>query len=151
VREERNDMSIGSILKSKGSEIISARADDTAEQVAKLLSAHNIGAVLIRAADGQVLGILSERDIVRAIGRHGDAALKLTASALMSRNVISCTPEDTVAKAMEIMTARRFRHLPVVDHGNLVGMISIGDVVKERIGEAEQEAEQLRAFVAGQA
>jgi len=87
----------------------------------------------------------------REIAALGDAALKLTASALMSRNVISCTPEDTVAKAMEIMTARRFRHLPVVDHGNLVGMISIGDVVKERIGEAEQEAEQLRAFVAGQA
>jgi CBS domain-containing protein len=144
-------MTIGSILKTKGGEIIGARPDDTAEQVAKLLSAHNIGAVLIRSAEGVVLGILSERDIVRAIGRHGEAALKLTASALMSRNVISCGPEDTVAKAMEIMTQRRFRHLPVMHDNKLVGMISIGDVVKERIGEAEQEAEQLRAFVAGQA
>ncbi len=144
-------MSIGSILKTKGAEIIAARPDDTAEQVAKLLSAHNIGAVLIKGADGTMLGILSERDIVRAIGRHGEAALKLTASALMSRTVISVASSDTVAKAMEIMTARRFRHLPVVDDGNLVGMISIGDVVKERIGAAEEEAKELRAFVAGQA
>ena len=144
-------MSIGSILKTKGAEIIAARPDDTAEQVAKLLSAHNIGAVLIKGADGTMLGILSERDIVRAIGRHGEAALKLTASALMSRTVISVASSDTVAKAMEIMTARRFRHLTVVDDGNLVGMISIGDVVKERIGAAEGEAKELRAFVAGQA
>jgi CBS domain-containing protein len=144
-------MSIATILKTKGPDIIAARPDDTAEQVAKLLAAHNIGAVLIKSADGEVLGILSERDIVRALGRHGDAALKLTASALMSRNVVSCSPEDTVAQAMAVMTARRFRHLPVMEGGRLVGMISIGDVVKERIGEAEQEAEHLRAFVAGAA
>jgi CBS domain-containing protein len=142
-------MTVAEILKGKGGDVIAARPDDTAEQVAKLLAAHNIGAVLIRAADSTILGILSERDIVRALGRHGEAALKLTASALMSRNVISCAPEDSVAQVMEIMTRRRFRHLPVVQQGALVGMISIGDVVKERIGEAEQEAEQLRAFVAG--
>jgi CBS domain-containing protein len=142
-------MTIASILKNKGGDIIAARPDDTAEQVAKLLAAHNIGAVLIKGADDAVLGILSERDIVRAVGRHGEAALKLTASALMSRNVVNCSPDDTVAQAMAIMTARRFRHLPVMENGRLVGMISIGDVVKERIGEAEHEAEQLRAFVAG--
>ncbi len=143
-------MSIGSILKAKGSDVISARPDDTAEQVIRLLCAHNIGAVLVRGADGAMLGVLSERDLMHAIGRHGDAALKLTASALMSRSVVSVTSADAVSKAMEIMTARRFRHLPVVDDGKLVGLISIGDVVKERIGAAEEEAKELRAFVAGQ-
>lgn len=142
-------MTVASILKTKGDAIVAARPDDTAEAVAALLSAHNIGAVLVRAADGTVLGILSERDIVRAIGRHGAEAMKLTATALMSRNVISCRPDDTVAQVMEVMTQRRFRHLPVIEHGRLVGIISIGDLVKERITEAVEEAEQLRAFVAG--
>ncbi|MCC7280943.1 MAG: CBS domain-containing protein [Acetobacteraceae bacterium] len=144
-------MTIGRILKSKGSDTISARPDDTAEQVAKLLAAHNIGAVLVRSADDAILGILSERDIVWAIGRHGEAALKLTASALMSRNMVNCTPDDSVAQVMAVMTNRRVRHLPVIKDGALVGIISIGDVVKERIGQAELEAEHLRAFVAGQA
>lgn len=142
-------MTVASILKTKGEAIVAAKPDDTAEAVAALLSAHNIGAVLVRAADGTVLGILSERDIVRAIGRHGAEAVKLTATALMSRNVISCRPDDTVAEVMEVMTQRRFRHLPVIEHGRLVGIISIGDLVKKRITEAVQEAEQLRAFVAG--
>lgn len=142
-------MSIGAILKAKGHEVIAARPDDTAEQVARLLAARNVGALLIRSADGVILGILSERDIVRAIGRHGDAALKLTASALMNRNVVDVAVSDTIARAMELMTERRVRHLPVMDGGNLAGIISIGDVVKERIGQAEEEAKELRAFVAG--
>jgi CBS domain-containing protein len=144
-------MTISAILKTKGADIVAARPDDTTDAVAKLLSAHNIGAVLVRAADGHVLGILSERDIVRAVARHGDAALHMTASALMTRGVVTCTAEDSVAKAMEVMTQRRIRHLPVMDHGELVGMISIGDVVKRRIHDAVEEAESLRAFVAGNA
>jgi CBS domain-containing protein len=144
-------MTISAILKTKGGDIVAARPDDTTDAVAKLLSAHNIGAVLVRAADGHVLGILSERDIVRAIARHGEAALHMTASALMTRGVVTCTAEDSVAKAMEVMTQKRIRHLPVMDHDKLVGMISIGDVVKRRINDAVEEAESLRAFVAGNA
>lgn len=144
-------MTISAILKTKGGDIVAARPDDTTDAVAKLLSAHNIGAVLVRAGDGHVLGILSERDIVRAIARHGDAALHMTASALMTRGVVTCTADDSVAKAMEVMTQKRIRHLPVMDHGELVGMISIGDVVKRRINDAVEEAESLRAFVAGNA
>jgi CBS domain-containing protein len=144
-------MSVSAILNTKGVEVVAARPDDQADAVAKLLAAHNIGAVLVRAADGHVLGILSERDIVRAVARHGAAALQMTASALMTRAVVSCTPEDSIAEVMEVMTQKRIRHLPVMDHGALAGMISIGDVVKRRISDAVAEAENLRAFVAGNA
>jgi CBS domain-containing protein len=144
-------MSVAAILKVKGADVVAARPDDTADAVARLLAAHNIGAVLVRAADGHVLGILSERDIVRAVARHGDAALHMTASALMTRAVVSCSTEDSVAHVMEIMTQKRIRHLPVMQHGELAGMISIGDVVKRRISDAVAEAENLRAFVAGNA
>ncbi|QXM24121.1 CBS domain-containing protein [Elioraea tepida] len=144
-------MSVAAILEQKGQEIFSARPDDTLEAITRLLSRHNIGAVLIRDATDAVLGILSERDIIRAIATHGAAALLLTASAVMTRDIIYGSPCDTVDKVLATMTERRIRHLPVVEEGKLIGIVSIGDVVKRRIADVEEEADQLRQFVAGNA
>lgn len=144
-------MTVASILRQKGSRVISVSPDATIEQITKVLATERIGAVLVRDLDGVLIGILSERDIVRGLADRGAETLRLPAHALMSRGVATCTPEDSVAHVMEIMTERRFRHVPVIEHGRLVGMISIGDVVKERLGEQAEEVEGLRAFVAGAA
>jgi CBS domain-containing protein len=144
-------MTVAAILDHKGHEIVSAKPDDTLATVAALLAQHRIGAVLVRDAASVVLGILSERDIVRALAAHGAAALGLTASAVMTREVVYGCPTDTVDKVLGTMTERRIRHLPVMHEGKLVGFISIGDVVKRRIADVEEEADQLRAFVAGNA
>jgi len=142
-------MTVAAILDHKGYEIVSARPDDHLSTTAELLARHRIGAVLVRDAAGSVLGILSERDIVRAIAAHGAAALSMTASAVMTRDVIYGSPGDTVDKVLATMTDRRIRHLPVMHEGKLVGFVSIGDVVKRRIADVEAEADQLRQFVAG--
>lgn len=144
-------MTVAAILHQKGHEIICARPDDSVSAIAQLLSQHRIGAILVRDAGGSVLGILSERDIVRAIATHGASALSLTASAVMTREIVYGCPSDTVDKVLSTMTERRIRHLPVVHEGKLVGLVSIGDVVKRRIADVEEEADQLRQFVAGNA
>jgi CBS domain-containing protein len=144
-------MTVAAILDHKGHEIVSSRPDDTLEAISRLLSQHRIGAVLVRDAAGSVLGILSERDIVRALAAHGASALSLTASAVMTREIVYGCPSDTVDKVLSTMTERRIRHLPVVHEGKLVGFVSIGDVVKRRIADVEEEADQLRQFVAGNA
>lgn len=144
-------MTVAAILDHKGHEIVSARPDDSLSSIVAMLSKHRIGAVLVRDAAHAVLGILSERDIVRALAAHGAAALSLTASAVMTRDVIYGCPTDTVDKVLATMTERRIRHLPVMHEDKLVGFVSIGDVVKRRIADVEEEADQLRAFVAGNA
>jgi CBS domain-containing protein len=95
-----------------------------------------------------MIGIISERDIVRAIASGGAAAIEQPVSTIMTREVLCCEPEDSIADVMSMMTARRFRHLPVKDNGKLIGMVSIGDVVKQRVEEAEGEAAQLREYIA---
>lgn len=142
-------MTVAAILDHKGHEIISARPDDRLAAIAELLTRHRIGAVLVRDAAGEVLGIFSERDIVRAIAAHGAAALTMTASAVMTREVIFGPPSDSVDKVLSTMTEKRIRHLPVMHEGKLIGVVSIGDVVKRRIADVEEEADQLRQFVAG--
>jgi CBS domain-containing protein len=144
-------MTVAAILDHKGHEIISSRPDDTLSAIAQVLTQHRIGAVLVRDAAGHVLGILSERDIVRAIASHGPQALTMTASAVMTRDIVYGCPSDTVDKVLATMTDRRIRHLPVMHEGKLIGFVSIGDVVKRRIQDVEEEADQLRAFVAGNA
>lgn len=144
-------MTVAAILDHKGHEIVSTRPDDTLSAIAQLLTQHRIGAVLVRDAAGHVLGILSERDIVRAIASHGPQALTMTASAVMTRDIVYGCPSDTVDKVLATMTDRRIRHLPVMHEGKLIGFVSIGDVVKRRIQDVEEEADQLRAFVAGNA
>jgi CBS domain-containing protein len=141
-------MTVAAILQNKGPEVITARPDQTLETAARLMTERRIGSVLVRDGD-EVVGILSERDVVRAIAQHGAAALTQSVASAMTRDVVFGEPGDTVDKVLGLMTERRIRHLPVKDHGRLIGLVSIGDVVKKRIEDVEQEAEGLRAFVHG--
>ena len=100
------------------------------------------------APDGRLVGIISERDVIRGMGQYGAAALALTVDALMTREVETCAPEDQIVALMETMTLRRFRHLPVLRNGVLIGIVSIGDVVKQRLEEAQSELEALRSYIA---
>ena len=140
-------MIIASILKSKGGQVIAVRPDDPASLVCATLAEHRIGAVLVREADGSLHGIVSERDIVRALAGKGEACLTQSAASLMTRDLITVTPQTQVTEALALMTDRRIRHLPVLEYGKLAGMVSIGDLVKARIDEAVHEAETLKAYV----
>lgn len=141
-------MTIASILRQKGSEVVSVGAHDDVATIARVLSQHRIGAVLVRDTAGDILGIVSERDIVRCIAMHGADVVNLPAAQLMTRALHTVTPRTRIVEALNLMTDRRVRHLPVIaDDGSLVGMISIGDLVKARIAEAEHEAEELRHYV----
>ena len=113
----------------------------------KLLSTHHIGAVLIQGPGGRLAGILSERDIVRALSEHGAGALALPVGQTMTREVATCSEDDTVASIMERMTIGKFRHMPVIANGALTGLISIGDVVKQRVEEIESESEAMRDYI----
>ena len=142
-------MTVAAILKHKGHEVVSVRATDKVGDVACLLSQRHIGAVVILDVARQLLGILSERDIVNAIAAKGAQALDMTAGQLMTRSLMTATLHTTVSEAMAMMTSGRFRHLPVLEGEDLVGLISIGDVVKVRMMEQESEVDGLRAYVAG--
>lgn len=142
-------MHIAAVLKRKGSTIISARPADPAAAVARTLAQHRIGAVLVMGDNGTPIGILSERDIVRAVAADGPAALERPAAELMTRELVTGRPTDTVSRIMAVMTERRIRHLPIMEDGQLVGLVSIGDVVKARLDDAELEVESLRGYVAG--
>lgn len=142
-------MIIASILKQKGTEVASVRPIDRIAEVVEMLSTRRIGAVLVLDATGRPLGIVSERDIVRALHSHGARALEMTAGQLMTADLNTATPQTTVSEAMNLMTEGRFRHLPVLHEGKLAGLISIGDVVKSRLMEQEQEVDGLKAYVAG--
>ena len=139
-------MTVRAILDSKGHQIESVELDARLSAAIKTLAERKIGAVLVMS-QGRVEGILSERDIVRVIGERGAAALDEPVSAVMTRKVISCKPSDTVGAIMEMMTLGKFRHLPVIDDSRVVGLISIGDIVKWRVKEYESEQEALREYI----
>lgn len=141
-------MSVAEILRGKPERLIGLPESQTLTDAAKLLTQERIGAVVVRSATGEMIGILSERDIVRAVARDGAGVLERPVSTMMTRNVVCCAPQDSVAEVMSMMTDRRFRHLPVRHNGKLIGMVSIGDVVKARVEEAEGEAAQLREYIA---
>ena len=141
-------MTVRSILAHKGHDVVTIAPTATLSEAVKLLSERRIGAVIVTGADDRVSGILSERDIVRVIGERGHAALEENVGTVMTRKVVTCTETDTIAFIMERMTAGKFRHLPVCDQGRLVGVISIGDVVKSRLHEIEHETEALREYIA---
>jgi CBS domain-containing protein len=141
-------MIIAAILKRKGAQVISVNPEDTIHQVAITLAQHRIGAVLVSDAHGGMLGIISERDIVRGMAAQGPGTTRLSAKHLMTHDVITITPETKVIDALGLMTDRRFRHLPVLEGGKVVGMISIGDLVKARLEQAELEAAELKNYVA---
>jgi CBS domain-containing protein len=143
-------MNVKAILAAKklGGDIISIEPTADLATAAKLLSKHRIGSVVILGAGEHLVGILSERDIVRALSEQGAGALALPVGQVMTRDVATCGEDDTVASIMERMTAGRFRHMPVVANGRLVGLISIGDVVKLRVEEIEGESEAMRDYIA---
>lgn len=140
-------MTVKAILSTKGSDIVTIAPSATLAEAAKLLATHRIGAVVVSDADRRVAGILSERDIVRVLGERGAVALSQSVDAVMTRKVVTCTEADTIGALMERMTAGKFRHIPVVDGGRLVGIVSIGDVVKFRLGEMEREQNALRDYI----
>lgn len=140
-------MTVASILKQKPDRLISVGASDSLNDVAAVLTRENIGAVPVLDARGEMIGIISERDIVRQIAREGASVLTRAVSSMMTTTVLCCSPEDSVASTMALMTQRRFRHLPVRSAGRIIGMISIGDVVKRRVEDAESEAESLRDYI----
>lgn len=140
-------MNVAAILKGKGRAVVTARADATLEEVGKRLTAKNIGALVIIGANGTVEGIISERDIIRCIAQRGASCLSEQVRDVMTRSVVSCSETDTLDQLMTTMTAGRFRHLPVIEDGALVGIVSIGDVVKHHIAEVEMEASALRSYI----
>ncbi len=139
-------MTVRAILDTKGHQIESVEPDVKLSAAIKALTERKIGAVLVMS-QGRIEGILSERDIVRALGERGAAVLEEPVSAVMTRKVVSCKEADTVAAIMEMMTSGKFRHLPVVEDDRVVGLISIGDIVKWRVGEYEAEQEALREYI----
>lgn len=141
-------MTVSHILQAKGRDVITAAPTAKVSDVARILSERRIGAVVITGAGGRIEGIVSERDVVRHIGKDGASALDLPVSAIMTRAVRTAREADTEAELMSLMTAHHIRHLPVTHEGKLSGMISIGDVVKHRIEAIEREAEEMKAYIA---
>lgn len=139
-------MTVRSILNTKGHQIVSVEPDAKLTATIKLLAEKKIGAVLVMN-QSRLEGILSERDIVRALGERGAGVLEAPVSDVMTRKVVTCKETDTVAELMEMMTSGKFRHLPVTDNGKVVGLISIGDIVKRRVQEYESEQEALRDYI----
>lgn len=141
-------MTVKSILDAKGRDVVTLGPNATLAEAAGLLAEKRIGAVVVTDGDARILGILSERDIVRVIGQSGAAALDMRVSGVMTGKVTTCRETHTVNHVMEVMTRGRFRHLPVEKNGRLDGIVSIGDVVKRRIEEALREADQIREYIA---
>ena len=140
-------MNAATILKAKGNSVATVKASDSLEAAAQLMARRSIGCVVVAEHGGKLAGILSERDIVREIAVGGAGRLKASVADAMTRNIHSCRLDDTIDHLMGVMTARRFRHLPVVEDGEMVGIVSIGDVVKLKIAEAEMETEAMRAYI----
>jgi CBS domain-containing protein len=142
-------MNVGTILRNKGGAVATIAPHATIRDAAALLRRERIGALVVSNGGNKVEGILSERDIVHGLADRGAALLDVTVDALMTRRVFTCTPRDSVGDLMAMMTERRIRHIPVLTDGMLVGIISIGDVVKHRLDEMEYETSSLRSFIAG--
>ena len=140
-------MDVSDILKHKGSDVIGLTVDDTVAEAVALMAKNQIGAVLVKDASGGIAGILSERDVVRSLHELGGGVLDKPVAELMTTDVVTCAAGDPIAGIMAMMTAHRFRHLPVIDDDKLVGMISIGDVVRNRIEEAQAEVDALRQYI----
>ncbi|MBN9100035.1 MULTISPECIES: CBS domain-containing protein [unclassified Pseudonocardia] len=137
-------MKIADILAGKGSTVHSVRPWTTVAAVVDRLGQEGVGALLVRDLDGAICGIVSERDVVLALRVHGAAVLTMDVTKVMTRHVRTCRPDESVAHAMAQMTVGRYRHLPVLDRGELVGLVSIGDLVKHRLHEMELETGMLR-------
>ena len=140
-------MIVKSIIDTKGRDVLTMEPHATLDAVAKLLAERRIGAVVVIGPEDRVVGILSERDIVRAVAERGIAAMQEQVAQVMTRKVATCTLDESIHSIMERMTAGKFRHVPVIENGRLAGIISIGDVVKHRIVEMEQESDALKTYI----
>lgn len=141
-------MIIANILKVKGRNVATAKPDETVQEIANRLAQRKIGAIVVVGEGGKVAGIISERDLIRVIARDGAKALLTPASEVMTKDVVVCTESTSVDEIMGLMTNGRFRHLPVIEDGALVGIVSIGDVVKHHIAEVEMEVSAMRGYFA---
>jgi CBS domain-containing protein len=139
---------VSGVLKDKGHHVVTVSPNQTVASVAKVLTLNKIGAAPVIDEKDRVVGIISERDIVRGLSEHAEAVVTLSAEQLMTREVRTCSPEDPLVGIMGVMTLQRIRHLPVIHNGALHGIISIGDVVKQRLDEAQFEVEELRRYIA---
>jgi len=140
-------MFVSDILAQKGGLVFTVTPGTSVAQLSQQLSTRRIGSVLVLDGEGSVAGIVSERDLVRAMASHGAKAMELEARQVMTRDVVTCDPDDSIDQVMQTMTSGRFRHLPVVRHGELLGLVSIGDVVKARLEETKYETEALKAYI----
>jgi CBS domain-containing protein len=141
-------MTVKIILDEKGRNVTTVGRETTLMEAARVLTQQKIGAVVVVDPDRHILGILSERDIVRAIAERGSDVMDQDVASVMTRKVVQCREESSINEVMEIMTNGRFRHLPVAVDGRLAGIISIGDVVRRRIQDVEREAEDMKAYIA---
>ncbi|MEM5472734.1 CBS domain-containing protein [Hoeflea sp. AS60] len=141
-------MTVKQILAQKGREVVTVSPTMGTDEAVRFLAENKIGAVVVTGAGGKIAGILSERDIVRVVASKGADALGMPISAIMTAKVTTCGEDHTVNQVMELMTNGRFRHLPVESNGTLIGIISIGDVVRRRIEDVEREAEEIKAYIA---
>ena len=142
-------MKVETMLAAKGNKVVTARPDATVATIIRMLKLEGIGALVVSADGEKILGIISERDVVRALVDHGGDVLKMRVDELMTRVVKTCTPEARIKDVMAEMTRSRIRHLPVIEGGKLCGIISIGDVVKNRLDELETETNVLRDYIVG--
>ncbi len=142
-------MSVRAILKVKGSDVMTVRTETPAKAAIATMAREKIGSVVVTDDGENVAGILSERDIIRALDKHGADLLNLTAGDLMTRSVTTATIDMHILDVLETMTAGRFRHMPVVEDGRLAGMVSIGDAVKARLDMLESETSQLKDYIGG--
>ena len=140
-------MTVHAILSRKGRDVVTIAPTAQLSEAVKMLAARRIGAVIVTGADNRVAGILSERDIVRSLGERGPAALDDNVAAVMTRKVTTCAEADTISVIMERMTTGKFRHVPVIEQDRVVGVVSIGDVVKHRPKEMEHESAALRDYI----
>ena len=140
-------MNVAAILKSKGRDVVTTTPEMSLLDVAKLLEQQGIGCIVIAGDDGKVAGIVSERDLMRAIGQAGAKVLKEPVSDFMTKTVVTAREADTIERLLSEMTTHRFRHMPVVERGALIGLVSIGDLVKMHVADAEFEAVAMREYI----
>lgn len=141
-------MAVAHILRHKGTSVVTVEPGDSVQTIVDMLARHRIGAVVVVDGHGGIAGIVSERDVVRAMTGDAASVVRKTARDIMTAKVHTCTPNDSEAELMQLMTEHRIRHLPVIANGRVAGMISIGDVVKLRIETMEAEADQMKTYIA---
>ena len=144
---EETSMNVAAILKMKGKGVFTASADTSLLEIAKLLDQHGIGCIVIEGEEGKVAGIVSERDLVRAIGQSGPKVLKDPVSGYMTKTVVTAREADTIDRLMSEMTTHRFRHMPVVERGRLIGLVSIGDLVRRVISIQGETIQYLHEYI----